>query len=528
MINTIYKKKNNKITLYTFSFLVVIMIILTASCTGEKETVVIRESDNGIYRQVDNSYTGTEKTQVDLTNRKEIMYAMQDTNREVAKKVLPVIVEVNVVEVIKQNIPGYFFSPFDFFNKEFGQSPFEGPNSENNNNEPQEREYKKQGLGSGVIVGQSGRRHYVVTNNHVVGNADEISVRLYDGREFEAQIIGKDSRTDLALVGFDSTEEIPSAVLGDSEGLMVGDFVFAVGNPLGFESTVTSGIVSAVGRRADPTTNIADYIDYIQTDAAINPGNSGGALVNLEGEVIGINTWIASRTGGSDGLGFAIPINNVKKAINDFVSSGKIVYGWLGVTTGDISEAVFNDFLEEMQITDKSGAFVFNIFEDSPADRADILPGDLITKIGDIEIEDSNHLTRVVGNIPPGATENLSVIRYGREVDLKVRFDTRDVEENIQNNTNLWPGMFIEKISDANREQLEIPSNIKGVLIGGIIKGSPTEIAGFKQGDVIVKINNNSISDIMDFYKQLNDLNKEEITFRIYRGGNDILLGLVR
>jgi serine protease Do len=519
-------KKNKKLLRSGIIFLLIISTVFASGCTGDKNSVVYQEADTGIFKLADDSAVENVKTQVDLTNRKEIMYALQDTYREVAKEVLPVIVEVNVVEVIKQNIPNNFFSPWDFFNREwpFGQQP----DQDNNNNQPEQREFRKQGLGSGVIVGQSGNKHYVVTNNHVVGNADEISVRLNDGREFEARIIGKDARTDLALVSFESNEEIPIAVLGDSDNLMVGDFVFAVGNPLGFESTVTSGIVSAVGRRAESLSDISDFTDYIQTDAAINPGNSGGALVNLEGELIGINTWIASRTGGSDGLGFAIPVNNVKKAITDFVNTGKIVYGWLGVTTGDISEAVFYDFAEDMQISGKSGAFVFNVFENSPAAKGGILPGDFIIKIGDQEIEDSNHLTRVVGNLPPGEAEDLKVIRYGTLVDLSVRFEVREDEESIQNNVNLWPGIFVQSIPDDKREQLGIPADLKGIMIGGLLSGSSAEIAGFRQGDVIVKMNNSSINGVMDFYKHINDQDKEEITFRIYRGGNEILLGLVK
>ncbi|MEW5814884.1 MAG: trypsin-like peptidase domain-containing protein, partial [Spirochaetota bacterium] len=249
---------------------------------------------------------------------------LQNSFREIAAKVLPVVVEVDVVDVLKQNAP-QFSSPFDFF--------FSPRQDENQN--PQEREYKRYGLGSGVMIRKIGDKVYVLTNNHVVGQAEEIKVKLEDRRQFKAKIVGKDEKKDLALIVFETKENVPIAEMGDSSRLKVGDWVLAVGNPLGFESTVTAGIVSAVGRKSQLGSDVATFTDYIQTDAAINQGNSGGALVNLAGQVVGLNTWIASPSGGSIGIGFAIPINNAKKAIEDFISQGRIEYGWLGINIGD-------------------------------------------------------------------------------------------------------------------------------------------------------------------------------------------------
>ncbi|MFQ3621654.1 MAG: trypsin-like peptidase domain-containing protein, partial [Spirochaetales bacterium] len=274
----------------------------------------------------------------------------QSALRRVAQRTLPVVVEIQVVEVVRQPRPVFdlFGNPFEFF---FGP---QDRNQRTPRNQPQEREFRRQGLGSGVIVQRNGNTVYVLTNNHVAGNASEIKISLHDGREFDGKLVGTDPRRDLALLSFETKETVPIAELGDSDTVQVGDFAIAVGNPLGFESTVTFGIVSAVGRKAQPGMDIGNFTDFIQTDAAINPGNSGGALVNIYGQVIGINTWIASQSGGNIGLGFAIPINNAKKVINDIIAKGSVEYGWLGVNSGNPSR----ELRESLNIKTTSGAFV--------------------------------------------------------------------------------------------------------------------------------------------------------------------------
>lgn len=459
----------------------------------------------------------------DIEDHKKVMYAMQQSYREVAKKVLPVVVEINVVEVVRQKAPQMPFSPWDFFDDGW---PFSDPDQGRQRRQPKEREFRKQGLGSGVLIKNEGNRHYVVTNSHVVGKADEISVRLNDGREYEAKIAGKDERTDLALVYFESREEIPVIELADSEDLMVGDIVFAVGNPLGFESSLTQGIISALGRRAQPGSQIADFTDYIQTDAAINPGNSGGALVDLEGRLVGINSWIASRSGGSNGIGFAIPVNVVKKASSDFIEKGKVVYGWLGVSIADVSLPAYENLVKDLEIEGEKGALVLNLFEDSPAAKGGILPGDLIIKANQKDIENSKQLTRVVGKSSPGDRIDFTVIRYGKRENATVKIESRQSEEEIAGNTSLWPGMLVSQVDQDLKERLEIPGHKKGLLIRNIIKGSAPDIAGFRQGDFITKINDSEVETVMDFYQLLNQADNE-ISFRVYRQGREILLGLV-
>ena len=286
------------------------------------------------------SFEGSERvTEVPKTSL-SVVEAFQDVNRYVSDLVLQSVVEVDVEETKTRNV-----SPIPFFF-------FGTPDDEDG---PFQREYKSQGLGSGVIVLKEKNTYYVLTNNHVAGSASKITVKLNDSREFECKLIGHDERKDIALISFESKDDIPVARLGDSDKVRTGDFCFAMGAPLGYSQSVTSGIVSATGRSGSGIGNISDFI---QTDASINQGNSGGPLVNIYGEVIGINTWIASSSGGSVGIGFAIPINNIKKAISDFVSTGKVSYGWLGVSLVEADK----DFLNELGISGKQGALVSQIF----------------------------------------------------------------------------------------------------------------------------------------------------------------------
>ena len=283
------------------------------------------------------------------------MENFQNTFRKVSAESLPWVVEIDVVEVTTRTAQSDNGIPWNFF---FGNPQGNGnPEGE----EGVEQEYRNPGLGSGFIVQQKGNDYYVVTNNHVAGKADEISIKMDNGDEYEAELVGADERKDLALLKFTSRKKLPVATLGDSDSLYVGDWVLAIGSPFGYKSSVSAGIISALGRQNGPDGNINDFI---QTDAAINQGNSGGPLVNMNGEVIGINTWITTSTGGSIGLGFSIPINNVKRSVEDFIEHGEVQYGWLGVSIGDLSEEVSKDMAVDEE---KSGAFVYQVFSNSPA-----------------------------------------------------------------------------------------------------------------------------------------------------------------
>ncbi|MBN1799135.1 MAG: Do family serine endopeptidase [Spirochaetales bacterium] len=514
--------KHKKSIFYSKKFLIINVALLSMILGFVISTAIIYSCSNG-GAKIPHAYAN------DYDNVEQGMAVLQDIQysfRNVAGIALPVVVEINVVEVVKQRMPD-MDSPWEYFFE------FDEDGNPHKDNEGKEYEYKRPGLGSGVIVRRTGNKVYVVTNNHVVGNADEISVKLHDEREFKASIVGKDARTDLALVVFETGDEVPVARLGDSDKVFVGDWAIAVGNPLGFESSMTVGVVSALGRRPDDAfgmgaSGIANFTDYIQTDASINQGNSGGALLNIQGEVIGINTWIASRTGQSIGLGFAIPINNAKKVIEDFIAKGKVEYGWLGVQIGDPNPAYYPGVVEDLGIEGKKGALVLNSFKNSPAYKAGILPGDLVIKVDSVEIKDANHLTAIVGHIPPGKNVEFVIIRYGREKKIWVTLTARDEEAKVQSNTNIWPGMVPLKINDEIRSRLKLPDGMNGVVIGNIITKAPAGLAGLRQGDVVVKINNKKINTVMDFYKALNDSTTNEILFRVYREGSEVILGVVK
>jgi len=442
-----------------------------------------------------------------------MLEGLQQAYREVARKVLPVTVEIDVVDVVKQTVP-QFRSPFDFF---FG--PGEGESA------PREQEFKRYGLGSGVIVKRAGNKVYVLTNNHVVGEADEISVRLHDERQYTASLVGKDPKKDLALVVFETAEEVPVAQFGDSDVVQVGDIVLAVGNPMGFNSSVTSGIVSAVGRKPMPGSGVALFTDYIQTDAAINQGNSGGPLVDIHGKVIGINTWISSPSGGSVGLGFTIPINNAKKAIEDFITKGKVEYGWLGVSIVDLSQEAKKD----LGIGDGGGSFVYNIYKGSPAYKAGILPGDFIVKVAGQPVEDTSHFLFVVAGLSPKRTYDFELLRSGKTEKLSVRIEERGEESEIlQQAKNLWPGMFVTRITEDIAKQLGLPKKTGEIIVAGVENGTKAAVAGIRQGDIILEVNGKKVVDLRSFYEALNTAGGKTVTLRLYREGQEVTIGIGR
>ncbi len=459
------------------------LALLSFSCTTDVPAQVTRAQDS-----------------LDKDSAVMHLEEMQNSFRNISAAVLPVVVEITVTEIKTQQAPQAGGWPFNFL----------FPDSEGGEKGPSEREYRSEGLGSGVIVKKDGNEYYILTNNHVVETADEINIILYDEREFPAELVGKDERKDLAVIKFSSTDEdIPLAVLGDSDDLYVGDWVLAVGNPLGYVSTVTAGIVSALGRRG-PEQNINDFI---QTDAAINQGNSGGALVNLYGEVIGINTWIATPTGANTGLGFAIPINNVKKAIDDFINLGEIQYGWLGVSIADINQELATD----LGVEDIKGALIQNVYKNSPADKAGLLPGDFVNVINGMEINDYLDLSRTVGDFLPDESVVFGIVRYGESMSIDVKIGIRDNSETIAANyMDLWPGFSAIPLNDTIRQELELDETLSGVLII-VSEKSKAQVAGLKTYDIVTAINNEETGTVSNFYKSLNEADRGKIHFSILR-----------
>lgn len=425
--------------------------------------------------------------------------SLQMAFREVSAEVLPVVVQVNTVNVVQRQT----INPFEFF--------FRFPNSPESSEPSDGQEYRQEGLGSGVIVERRGNSVYVLTNNHVVEGAEEIEINLNDGRSFSGELVGGDPLKDLALITFDTREDIPIATLGDSDEVWVGDWVLAVGNPLGLESTVTAGIISAKGRQAGGQ----NFTDYLQTDASINRGNSGGALVNIDGEVIGINSFIASTSGGSIGLGFAIPINNARRAIDDFIDKGSVEYAWLGVNMGDLNDTI----AEELNLENRTGAFIFNVYGDSPAMSAGIQPGDLITRVAGRTIEDSNGLSRTIAALEPGETVSVSLIRDSRSMNKNLSLAVRTIETDGMKVT-IWPGFSAVPITSELREQMRIARNAGNILIGGVVQDSAAAALGLRSGDVIKSINNRNVRDLKHFYELVNS--EDRLELKIVRQGHEL------
>ena len=474
---------HSKFKLFISAILCFTMLGLTASCSG-KERV----------KSAVTAFADTESSTSIPADSLSVVEALQNVFRSVSSEVLKSVVEVDVVETKTRPANPFADIPFFFF----GQ-----PNGDNEGS----REYKQSGLGSGVIVRKDGNTYYVLTNEHVAGSADEISVKLYDSREFTCKLVGKDERKDIALLSFESKDDIPVASLGDSDKVQSGDICFAMGTPLGYFGSVTQGIVSATGRDGSGIGNISDFI---QTDAAINQGNSGGPLVNIYGEIIGINTWIASQSGGSQGLGFAIPINNVKRAISDFISDGKVTYGWMGVSL----TALDKDYEKALGIDGKKGAFVAQIFLNSPAAKGGIQAGDFIIALNGKNVKDVDQLVRDVGDLRVGETADFTVIRGGKEIHVSVKIEGRD-DSVVTDNSKLWPGFMAHPITEEIRKEMKLDNSVKGVVVTNVQAKSPAAALRIQNGDIITAVNGKPVTNISEFYNELVTKQKE-IWFSIY------------
>ncbi|EJW12234.1 Serine protease precursor MucD/AlgY associated with sigma factor RpoE [Rhodovulum sp. PH10] len=409
------------------------------------------------------------------------------TYAPIVKRITPSVVNVYAARVVENRNP---LMDDPVFRRFFG-----GPQNQ-----------VQRSLGSGVIVDSSG---LVITNNHVVENMDQVKVALSDKREFEAEIVLKDARSDLAVLRLkEATEKFPAIALGDSDGLEVGDIVLAIGNPFGVGQTVTHGIVSAVARTQ---IGITDYHFFIQTDAAINPGNSGGALVDLTGRLVGINTAIFSRSGGSQGIGFAIPVNMVRSVIASAQGGSSVVRRpWLGAKL----QAVTAEISEAFGLKRPAGALVATIVPDSPAARAGLRTGDLIVTIDGTEVEDPNAFDYRFATKAMGGKAQVDVLRSGRTVSLMVPLEAvpdgpRD--ERVIRSRSPFLGAKVANLSPALADELRLDLSLKGCAIVGIEQGSPAGNLGFRKGDVVVAVNGEKIKTSHD----LDQIARER--FRLWR-----------
>ena len=370
-------------------------------------------------------------------------------------------------------------------------------------------------LGSGVIVSEQG---YILTNNHVVQGAEEIKVTLYDKREFKGKTVGTDPRTDLAVVKINA-KDLPTLRFGESGKLKTGDIVLAVGSPFGLNQTITMGIVSAVGRS---NIGLADFEDFIQTDAAINPGNSGGALVNSSGELVGINTAIFSTSGGYMGIGFAIPSDMAKTVMDSIIKHGKVVRGWLGVSIQNLTP----ELAKSLGIKETEGALIAGIESHSPADKAGFKRGDLVTALDGKKIVDSTNLRNMVAATPPGKKVDFKIIREGKEQTITATLGEYKEKKIVKKSeyNNIMKDVTVQELTPSIQDKLNLPESLTGVVITDVGQDSPAQ--GLLQpGDVIEEINKMTIRSAQDYDKAVSKLGEHDsVLLLIYRDGGSVYL----
>ena len=423
-----------------------------------------------------------------------------------ARAIGPVVVNISTSQVAKRPRQG---AP-----RPFGAEPFEDP-SERFFGQPLPRApFRQQGLGSGFIIETDG---VILTNNHVVADAEKIVVKLQDEREFEGRVVGNDAKTDIAVIKIDA-KNLPVVPLGDSDRLQVGEWVVALGSPFGLANTVTAGIVSAKGRWI----GAGPYDSFIQTDASINPGNSGGPLVNLQGEVVGINTAIFSRSGANIGIGFATPISLVKELLPELKSKGKVTRGWLGVSIQQLTP----DLANSLGIEKSAGALVSTVANGSPAEKAGIKVGDVIVEYNGKPIQHSSELPILVARTDVGKNVPLKVFRGKDMLTLSVTVGELKEEEVVASgSTKNDFGLTVEPLPPEIARSLGLEDS-RGVIITSVDPSGPGATAGFRRGDVILEIDRKPIRGLSDYEKAIAEAKDKNLLFLIRRGDANIFLAL--
>jgi serine protease Do len=393
---------------------------------------------------------------------------------DLAARVAPAVVNIKATTIAKTDLPDELFGgdfPFPGFRTPIPRQP---------------EQFRRQGTGSGFVIRKDG---LILTNNHVVENAQEITVTLGDKQQYRAKILGRDPKTDLAVLKIESKTALPVATLGNSDAVRVGEWVMAIGNPFGLSNTVTSGIVSAKGRMI----GAGPYDDFIQTDASINPGNSGGPLFNMAGEVVGINTAIFSQSGGNIGIGFAIPINLVKNLVPELETKGSVTRGWLGVSV----QPVTPDLARSFGLEKERGALVGDVVAQGPADKAGIKRGDVIVGYDGKKVDESVTLPGLVAATPVGKTVPVEILREGKSQTLNVaisKLNDSTVALNPQQEKSEW-GLAMQDIRPEERRQMNLKTN-EGVLVASVVPNSPAQNAGIQAGDVILQVNQKPVSSV--------------------------------
>jgi serine protease Do len=422
----------------------------------------------------------------------------------VLKPALPAVVNIHTSKIVKpegRNLSPFFNDPFfrQFFGDQFGQL----------NPEPQ----REQSLGSGVIVSSDGT---ILTNNHVVDGASDIKVQLSDKREFRAKLIGTDPKTDIAVLKIDA-KDLPTLPLGDSNQIQVGDLVFAIGDPFGIGETATMGIVSATGRGG---LGIEDYEDFIQTDASINPGNSGGALIDIHGNLMGINTAILSGgSGGNQGIGFAIPINMVRRIMDQLLTNGKVIRGYLGVYIQDAN----SDLAKQFGLNQGGGVLIGDVTPGTPAAKAGLEKGDIILKLNGKPVESRTDLQAQISQMAPGTPVRLDIWRDGKSREFDVTLG-----ELPEKSAKLTPsegesgaleGVEVQNLTPDIAQQLNLPSSTAGVVVTNVDQASAAASAGLQREDVIQEVNHHAVANVSDFRRALANAGNQPVLLLINRGG---------
>jgi serine protease Do len=427
----------------------------------------------------------------------------------IVKPALPAVVNVSSSKVVKTpantQMEPFFNDPMfrQFFGDQFGEQ-FRHPKSE-----------REQSLGSGVIVSPDG---YILTNNHVVDGATDIKVSLSDRREFQAKVVGTDAKTDVAVLKIDATN-LPKLSLGNSSDVQVGDIVFAIGDPFGIGETATMGIVSATNRGLRQA--IEDYEDFIQTDAAINHGNSGGALIDLHGDLIGINTAILpGNGGGNQGIGFAIPINMAHNVMDQLVAHGKVVRGYLGIHIESVTPALAKSF----RLNQENGALIGDVSPDGPSAKAGLKRGDVILALNGTTVADAEGLRLRVAQMAPGTIVDLKVIRDGQTKNFSVTLgelppDKNEEKPESENSGSALDGVQVQTLTSDIAEQLNLPTGTHGVVITSVDPSSTAAEAGLSRGEVVQEVNHKPVTNTHEFEQAVSSSGKGPVLLLVNHGG---------
>ncbi len=502
-------------------FLIPLLLFMVVSVACERLDSVSVSKDSSDKKQ---ETTKTEKTTTkaqsvkssDTSDKEEVKSNLEGSEQfpsfaDLVEKLQPSVVNISTTNVVRQqspfqrgpNSPGGN-DPFnEFFEKFFG------------GRDAPQKEYKRQGLGSGFIMTEDG---YVVTNNHVIDKADDIEVVLQNGHKYEAKVVGKDPKTDLAVLKFEPDQDIQPVKFGDSDSdnLRIGDWVIAIGNPFGLGYTVTAGIVSAKGR----SLGLGAYDDFIQTDASLNPGNSGGPLFNLKGEVVGVNTAIVAR---GQGIGFAIPIDLAEFVIDQLKSDGKVVRGWLGVYVQKVTPEIASSF----GLKEDEGALVSDLAPDGPAEKAGIKRGDVVIEFNGKKVKDVSDLTSLAAETTPGTEVDVEIIEDGKTKTIKVKLEefpdpkaqmSSEIRENL--------GIRVKQLTPEIAQRFNLDKD-SGVIISNVQQGSAAGEAGLKPGDIILEIDKKPIKSLDDYSEALENVKSGDTAlFLVKRGSNTIYSAL--